>query len=222
LCLTLGDKALSEKCAETATLMQKNVLPHNDLKQAAALMAIADMMPAVQANDEVIGVGGAKNFSTFYGYYMLQAQAKAGEYRQAMDIIRQFWGGMLDLGATTFWEDFNLDWTENTAGIDEIVPEGKKDIHADFGAYCYEKLRHSLCHGWASGPTSWLSEHVLGVQVVEPGCKTLRIVPHLGDLEWVEGTFPTPFGVVNISHKKEKNGQVITTVKAPKGVKTIK
>jgi hypothetical protein len=222
LCTTLGDKELAAQCTQKANLMRKNILPHNQLKQAAALMAIADMIPAKQADKEVIAVGGAKEFSTFYGYYMLQAKAKAGEYEAAMDNIRQFWGGMLDLGATTFWEDFNLEWIENAAGIDEFVPAGKKDIHADFGAYCYKNLRHSLCHGWASGPTSWLSEHVLGVQVVEPGCKVLKIEPHLGNLEWVEGTFPTPQGVVSIKHKKDANGKITSDIKAPNGVKIIK
>lgn len=153
---------------------------------------------------------------------MLQAQAKAGEFETAMDNIRQYWGGMLDMGATTFWEDFDLVWIENAAGIDELVPDGKKDIHADFGAYCYKNLRHSLCHGWASGPAAWLSEHVLGVQPMEPGCKTLRIEPQLGDLTWVEGTFPTPYGVVHINHKKGADGKIKTDVKAPKGVKIVK
>ncbi|MDR3094114.1 MAG: alpha-L-rhamnosidase [Bacteroidales bacterium] len=222
LCTVLGDKSLARQCAETAALMQKQVPFHNQLKQAAALLALADMMPADKANNEVIAVGGAKNFSTFYGYYMLQAQAKAGDYQTAMDIISRYWGGMLDLGATSFWEDFNLDWTENAAGIDELVPEGKKDIHGDFGDYCYQKLRHSLCHGWASGPTSWLSQHVLGVQVVEPGCKAIRVEPHLGNLQWVEGTFPTPHGIVQISHKKDAAGKVVSQVKAPKGVKIVK
>lgn len=45
-----------------------------------------------------------------------------------------------------------------------------------------KRLRHSLSHGWASGPTAWLSEHVLGVQVIESGCKVIKIEPHLGDL----------------------------------------
>lgn len=58
---------------------------------------------------------------------------------------------MLDMGATTFWEDFDMDWMENAARIDQIVPAGKKDIHGDYGAYCYRGFRHSLCHGWASG-----------------------------------------------------------------------
>jgi hypothetical protein len=220
MCFALGDKALADKCHKTADLMRKYVPDHNNLKQGAALLALADMIPAKKADDETISVGGAKGFSTFYGYYMLQAQAKAGNYHGAIDNIKLFWGGMLDMGATTFWEDFNLDWLDNAAGIDELVPEGKKDIHADFGAYCYENLRHSLCHGWASGPTAWLSEHVLGVKVAEPGCKLLIIEPHLCNLEWVEGTFPTPQGVVHISHRKGADGKIKSEVKAPKGVKT--
>lgn len=40
---------------------------------------------------------------------------------------------MLDLGATTFWEDFNLEWTPNACGIDRLVPAGMKDIHGDSG-----------------------------------------------------------------------------------------
>lgn len=75
---------------------------HNDSKQAAALMALTGLMDANAAYQEVLEVGGAKNFSTFYGYYMLEAMAKAGKYTEAMDIISAYWGGMLDLGATTF------------------------------------------------------------------------------------------------------------------------
>ena len=81
----------------------------------------------------------------------------------------QYWGGMLDFGATTFWEDFDLAWTKNAGRIDELVSAGKKDLHADFGDHCYIGLRHSLCHGWAGGPTAWLTEHVLGIRPLEPG-----------------------------------------------------
>ena len=42
-------------------------------------------------------------------------------------------GKMIDLGATTFWENFDITWAENAAPIDELVPEEKKDIHADYG-----------------------------------------------------------------------------------------
>ena len=218
----LGNEADARLCQDIIRRMKQKTLPHHDLKQAASLMALAGVMDAKQACDEVVAVGGGKGFSTFYGYYMLEALAKAGQYDKALDIIRSFWGAMLDLGATTFWEDFNLDWLPNAAPIDEPVPAGKKDIHGDFGAYCYPGFRHSLCHGWASGPTAWLSDHVLGVQMVDVERKLVRIEPHLEDLEWVKGTYPTPWGVIEVSHRKQADGRVKSDVKLPKGVRRVK
>ena len=222
LCDILGETQQAKKCRMAADSLRQYVPSMANSKQAAALLAIAGLVPAEKANKEVIAVDGSERVSTFYGYYMLQAKAKAGDYDGALATIREYWGGMLDMGATTFWEDFNMDWLNNAAPIDALVPIGKKDIHADYGAYCYKQLRHSLCHGWASGPTSWLTEHVLGVQVVEPGCKKIRVTPHLGDLTYVEGTFPTPQGIVTIKHEKLANGKIKTEIKKPRGVKIVK
>lgn len=222
LCELLGEKSSAALCRDIKKRIDSRVLPHNGLKQAAALQAIAGVWDPRAACDEVIAVGGAKGFSTFYGYYMLEALALAGEYDQAMEMIRTFWGGMLDLGATTFWEDFNMDWVENAARLDEPTPAGKRDIHGDFGAYCYPGYRHSLCHGWASGPTAWLSEQVLGVQIVEAGYRTIRVVPHLGKLAWAEGTVPTPLGVVKVKHTQRPDGSIHTEIDAPKGMKVLR
>ncbi|WP_285008580.1 alpha-L-rhamnosidase C-terminal domain-containing protein [Pedobacter faecalis] len=217
----LKDESAADRYRSVAGRMKTYIPEMNGSKQAAALLALADMVPKEQAAG-LISDGGAKNFSTFYGYYMLQALAKAGKYQEAMDIIKTYWGAMLDLGATTFWEDFNMDWLPNAGRIDELVPADKKDIHGDYGAYCYVGFRHSLAHGWASGPTSWLTEHVLGIQVLEPGCKSIRIEPHLGDLQYAEGSFPTPYGVVKVKHTRQADGKVRTAVDAPKQVKVIR
>jgi len=222
LCTILDEPAQAKKCRDSSTNLKLYVPDANGSKQAAALLALSGIVGAEKVNSEVLAVDGCARMSTFYGYYMLQARAKAGDYQGALDCIRNYWGGMLDMGATTFWEDFDLDWTKNAAPITELVPDGKDDIHGDFGAYCYKNLRHSLCHGWASGPTSWLSEHVLGVSVLEPGCKTIKIQPHLGDLAWAEGTFPTPMGVVKIRHEKAKDGSIKSVIGAPKGVKVVR
>jgi alpha-L-rhamnosidase len=218
----LDEPAEAARCKATATQLKLYVPEVNGSKQAAALLALSGLIPAEKANAEVIARGDCENFSTFYGYYMLQAKAKAKDYTGALNCIRNYWGGMLDMGATTFWEDFDLAWTKNAAPIDELVPDGKDDIHGDFGAYCYKNLRHSLCHGWASGPTSWLSEHVLGISVVEPGCKTIRVQPNLGDLAWVEGTYPTPLGVVKVRHDKQPDGSIKSVIDAPKGMKVLR
>ena len=235
LCSHLGEDTMASRCEERYAKMEE-VAPKiveqyfreakhptaPGSKQAAALMALAGILDAEKANKEVLSIEGARGFSTFYGYYMLQAMAKAGNYEGAMQVIRDFWGGMLDMGATSFWEDFNIDWLPNAAPINELVPEGKKDIHGDFGAYCYEGFRHSLCHGWASGPTAWMIEHVLGVEVVEAGGKVVRITPHLGDLHWAKGSFPTPYGDIQISHERKADGSVKSKIDAPRGVKVIR
>ena len=106
----------------------------------------------------------------------------------------------------TFWEDFDLDWTRNAARLDEFCPEGKDDIHGAFGAYCYPSFRHSLCHGWASGPASFLLQYVLGVTDVSDGGRNCSIEPHLGNLEWAEGSFPTPYGLLTVSVRKAGDG----------------
>jgi len=221
LCEILGEKEAMEKCSASIEKLNRKIMDHNDLKQAAALMAVAGIMDPVKACNEVVAVDGAARFSTFYGLYMLDALSMAGMHDKALDIIDKYWGGMLDMGATTFWEDFNIDWMENSARLDEFTPEGMNDIHGSFGAYCYPSYRHSFCHGWSSGVTAWLTENVLGITIVEPGCKTLRIEPHLGDLEWVEGTFPTPMGVLTVKHTRLKNGKIKTEVNAPDGVTII-
>ena len=105
--------------------------------------------------------------------------------------------------------------------IDSIVPEGVFDIHADGGAYCYKGLRLSLCHGWASGPTSWLTANVLGVRPIAPGCEVLEINPCLGELSWSRGSFPTPRGLVEISVTKSASGKDVAEVKATEGIVII-
>ncbi len=222
LCKILNEPATARNCEEAIGKLRKYVPDANHSKQAAALMALTGLMPADKANRDILSVGGTHNFSTFYGYYMLKAKALAGDYQGAIDAIREYWGAMLHLGATTFWEDFNLDWLPNASRIDVLPLPGQKDIHGDYGAYCYVGFRHSLCHGWASGPTPWLTENVLGIQVISPGCKVIKVTPHLGDLSFAEGTFPTPYGVVKVKHVKQADGKIATTINAPKEIKVIR
>lgn len=222
LSAVLNDNNTVLVCKEAVARLRKNAPDPNNSKQAAALLAMAGLMPAGKANADFLSVNGAHNFSTFYGYYMLQAKAMANDYQGAISNIREYWGAMLSLGATTFWEDFNLDWLPNASRIDEPVQPGRKDIHGDYGAYCYVGFRHSLCHGWASGPTPWLTEHVLGIKVMKAGCKVIKLEPHLGYLSFAEGTFPTPYGIVKVRHVKQANGKVVSTISAPKGVMIVR
>jgi hypothetical protein len=102
-----------------------------------------------------------------------------------------------------------------------LVPAGQDDLHGDFGAHCYIGFRHSLCHGWAGGPTAWLSRHVLGIEPAAPGFAKVRITPRLGHLKWAEGTYPTPKGIIRVRHEKEADGSVKSTIDLPPGIEQI-
>ena len=218
----LGDQETATLCTTAAARGRKVVPEVNQSKSGAALLSLAGMSDAKRVADDVLKVDGPRNISTFYGFYVLQALAKSGDTATALDFIRTYWGAMLDFGATTFWEDFNLDWTNNAARIDELVPPGKKDLHGDYGAYCYLGFRHSLCHGWASGPTAWLSQNVLGVKPLAPGCQRVRIAPQLGNLQWAEGDYPTPRGVIHVRHDRRPDGTIKSKITVPPGVKMVK
>lgn len=218
----LNDKESEKLCQSTLKKLRKYIPDITSSKQAASLLGLSGLIAPEKANDEVLAQNGVHGMSTFYGYYMLNARAKAGDYKGALDNIREYWGAMLDLGATTFWEDFDINWMKNAARIDEVVPEGKVDVHASYGGYCYKGYRHSFCHGWASGPTTWLSRYVLGVEPLEAGCKKVRITPNLGDLKWVEGSFPTPYGVIEIKHTKQADGRIESEINAPEGIVVVK
>lgn len=216
----LGKKELAKKYAQISKDLKKHVPEENTSKQAAAMMVLADLAKAEKTNKQILKKDGVENMSTFYGYYILEAMAEAEDYSGAMDVISEYWGGMLDLGATTFWEDFNIKEGRMSGRIDELPVEGKSDIHCDFGAFCYVGLRHSLAHGWASGPTSWLTQHVLGINVSDGG-EVVTIEPHLGDLTHVKGTFPTKYGILQVEHTKDSKGKVKTVIDAPEGL-TVK
>lgn len=205
LLLFLGEDA--SKIAAAQKLLRCHVPDPAGRKAPAALLTLTGLVDRrdVLEQDPFCGV------STFYGYYMLQAKRTV----PALELIRKYWGAMLDFGATSFWEDFDLDWTENAFGIDSLPVPGKKDIHADFGNYCYKGLRHSLSHGWSSGPAPFLSERVMGVRFISPG--RVCIHPDLGDLEFIRGTVPSQFGPIRI--EADRSGKVQTEI--PSGLKVV-
>ena len=195
-------------------------LPSGGLKQVAALKVLGGHMPAENALPELL-IGGAKGLSAFMSFYIFSAIAETGKISAAVEIMKEYYGGMLSRGATTFWEDFDVDWLIDSGRIDELPPPGVKDIHGDFGNYCYKGFRHSLCHGWSAGPVPFITRYILGIKELEAGCKMLQIRPNLSGLEYVYGTFPTPYGTVEVMCRNE-NGEMVTKIKSPKEIVVLR
>ncbi len=222
LCDALREHTFAGRCRDACVRLRKHVLAAPGVKQANALLALAGLYDPATANRNELARDPLSGLSTFYGYYVLEARALAGDLTGCLDVIRQYWGGMLDRGATTFWEDFDLRWLDDSGRIDAPTPAGKKDLHADFGGYCYTGLRHSLCHGWAAGPTAWMSEHLLGITPLAPGFTKARVRPATAGLDWIRGSYPTPLGPITVEVKRTPDGTPQTTVDAPRGVEVVR
>ena len=192
----------------------------SSFKQVTALGVMAGKISTDEARP-LLKKGGTEGLTTFMSFAIFEAMRIIGEGEFALSMIKEYYGAMLDLGATTFWEDFDMDWLKDKPqSIDEIPGKGKKNIHADYGKFCYLGLRHSLCHGWSSGFIDFFYKHILGIILIENGYKTIKVEPHLCGLKYAEGKIPTKYGIIEVRHEL-KNGKTISTIKLPDGVKGI-
>ncbi len=142
--------------------------------------------------------------SPYYNYYVIRAMAEIGHRPEALAWIRQYWGGMLQEGATSFWEAYDPSWY-------------KEDFHSSLQSDNRSGYFVSLAHGWSAGPTAWLMEQVLGIQPTGAGFSTVDIRPDLVDLEWAKGAEPTPKGLLKVDLRKAPGGTEIN-LDIPDGV----
>ncbi len=154
--------ALNENPAKATDIKQRLQLypwRPTDRKQVIAIryMATGDL---AESDYHTLIKGGAKGLSAFTAYYVLRAVASKSR-EAAIQIMKEYYGGMLKMGATTFWEDFDVTWMENAAPITRLPKKAERDIHGDNGAFCYQGFRHSLCHGWSSGVIKFIKEYCL-------------------------------------------------------------
>ena len=132
----------------------------------------------------------AQVVSPYYNYYVVTAMAETGHRLEALQWLRKYWGGMLDEGATSFWEAYDLRWP-------------KKNYHVSLQADGTSGFFVSLAHGWSSGPTAWLMEQVLGIRSTDAGFSRVTLRPDLIDLTWAKGSEPTPSGPIVIDLKND-------------------
>ena len=115
-------------------------------------------------------------------FYELEALCAMGEQPYVLKEMKSYWGGMLNLGATSFWEEYD----PTKKGAEHYAMYGRK-----FGK--------SLCHAWGASPIYLLGKYYLGVKPTSPGYATYSIEPNLGGLKWMQGAVPTPAGNIEVS-----------------------
>lgn len=139
-----------------------------------------DKTKAVKEN-VLLNPNALKITTPYMRFYELEALCALGEQKHVLKEIRDYWGGMINLGATTFWEKYN-------------PAEKNPELLAMYG----RPFGKSLCHSWGASPIYLLGKYYLGVKPTSPGYETYSVEPILGDLQWMEGDVPTPEGKIHV------------------------
>lgn len=207
------------------------LLPNNqDVKQALSKIKKQDMaldapkgLRALQEmafgpdHPECLLQDGYKSTSTFLSYAIYKAMAKQGNTKEAIQIMKDFYGLMLDINATTFFEDYQPEWVGGK--IDEYE-EGKPYFHENYGQWCYPGYRLSLAHGWSAGPSPFLIEEVAGIKIIDS--ETYKIEPSLGDLNYVKAARATKYGPISVEIKKNNDEIYEINYSAPTEITIVK
>jgi SSS family transporter len=114
-------------------------------------------------------------------FYELEALCAMGDQSRVLKEMKDYWGGMLSLGATSFWEKYD----PSESGARHYAMYGRP-----FG--------RSLCHAWGASPIYLLGKYYLGVKPLAPGFQRYEVRPVLGGMEWMEGEAPTPHGNIKV------------------------
>ncbi|MCK9410978.1 MAG: hypothetical protein M0Q53_01675 [Prolixibacteraceae bacterium] len=133
-------------------------------------------------NDSVLNIT-----TPYMKFYELASLCEIGEKGKAIEFVKDYWGGMLKLGATSVWETYD--------------PKQTGDAHYAMYGRPFGK---SLCHAWGANPVYLFGKYLLGVKPTVPGYKSYLIEPSLAGLEWIKGRVPTPNGNIEVYMDKKE------------------
>ena len=122
----------------------------------------------------------------YFKFFELDMLAKYGYLDKVMEVIKSYWGGMLSLGATTFWEEYD--------------PKKKGKEHYAMYDTPYEK---SLCHAWSASPIYLIGKYFLGVYPTKAGYETFNVEPKLSYFDKLKCEIPVKDGILYIDYDGE-------------------
>lgn len=133
------------------------------------------------------------NIASFISSFEIQSHFVVQKPARALDLIRRSWGWYLN----------NPNGTESTV-IEGYLANGTFGYRSSRG-YGYDASYVSHSHGWSSGPTSALTEYIVGLSVISPLGLTWSISPQFADLDFAEAGFVTSIGKFQASWTKKSD-----------------
>lgn len=147
----------------------------------------------------------------FFYHIVLETLFDMGRHAQAVEAISSYWGGMLDRGATTWWEVFD------PASPACTVPS---PYQGNTPTYLMDHVPVSLCHGWGASPTYLLTQHVLGVDIGGLGQSVVRLRTPPASLAMprASGEVPTALGIIRVEWERDASGVCRFVATLPQGL----
>jgi hypothetical protein len=119
----------------------------------------------------------------YFRFFELEALCRMGCLEQVLREIKSYWGGMLKMGAVTFWEEYDP----------SKPPEEQYAMYGDpFGK--------SLCHAWAASPIYLLARYFVGLKALTPGGGEYELKPQLRFFRSLDCTFPMGQRLIHITY----------------------
>ncbi|KAK1974528.1 Six-hairpin glycosidase-like protein [Colletotrichum cereale] len=122
------------------------------------------------------------NVSPFVSSIELEAHFAAGRADRALRLVRDSWG----------WYLGHPNGTGSTV-IEGYLADGTFGYRSARG-YTDDPSYVSHAHGWSSGPTSTLTEHLVGLRVTRPAGAGWRLKPAFGEVPEAQAGFTTTLG----------------------------
>ncbi|RYO26324.1 hypothetical protein AA0111_g8198 [Alternaria arborescens] len=149
------------------------------------------------------------NISPFISSFEIQSHFTVGNTHRALELIRRSWG----------WYANHPNGTGGSTVIEGYRTNGTFGYRQERG-YGYDPSYVSHAHGWGSGPTSALTEFVVGLKIREPAGRVWVVEPRFGDLEEAEGGFVTGLGKFRVGWVNKKGRERYTVgIETPVGTK---
>ena len=182
------DTTLHPQDANSMSILFSVVSPNSTQAQSISSALTQNWGPIGAISPEL-----PNNISPFISSFEIQAHLAAGNATRALDLIRRTWG----------WYLANPNGTQSTV-IEGYLANGSFGYRNSRG-YDYDSSYVSHAHGWSSGPTSALTEWVLGLRITDRAGSQWTMAPQFADLAFAEGGFTTVLGKFSGAWEVQRN-----------------
>lgn len=165
-CLMDGNPCRSFSRQTNSLALSQGIIPPKEINSVVGSLLSDSNLPLI--------------ITPYFNSFVAESFFKNGFDREAINLIKSYWGGMIKHGATTFWESYDSQKGRESASFGE-----------------------SLAHGWSSGPAYLLPKWLLGIVPLEPGFTQFQIKPVFTGLSFVSGKIPVGDGTIEVSWEKK-------------------